>query len=217
MGKSRATSANQDTVVIRVTPGVLMGVFGSILGVILIGVVFWIGLQLGGGRNRSAAAQQPAYYPNQPAAPQPAPAQQPAVQQVQPSDQPVVAGRPAGAEVPIGDNPRLALPDLAASNYVLDFGETPPDAGPVTEQVTLRNDGVKDLIITDLQTNCNCTLVEVASRTVPPGGETQLSVTHDTGVMLGHGSTNIAHEVTISSNDPAAPVVAINTSGSITE
>lgn len=216
MGKSRATSADQDTVVIRVTPGVLMGVFGSILGVIIIGVVFWIGLQLGGGRNQSAAAQ-PAYYPNQPAAPQPAPAQQPAVQQVQPSDQPIVAGRPAGAEVPIGDNPRLALPDLATSNYVLDFGETPADAGRVTKQVTLRNDGVKDLVITNLRANCNCTLVEVASKTVPPGGETQLSIAHDTDVMLDHGSTNIVHEVTISSNDPAAPVVAVNVSGSITE
>ncbi len=52
----------------------------------------------------------------------------------------------------------------------------------------LRNDGVKDLMITDVQANCSCTSAYVKLTVVPPGGDTQLVVTHDPEVMLAHTS-----------------------------
>lgn len=219
MGQSKS-KANQNTVVIRMTSGVFYGLILAVVGVIAVGAVFWVGLKLGSGRD--AAARQPAYYPSQPSIGQPVAPQQPAAAaqpQVETSNVPpqTEARRPAGSEIPIGDNPRLAIPELAASNYVLDFGETPLAEGPVTKEVTIKNTGVKELDITDVSANCSCTTAYVEPREVPPGGETTLTVTHDTEVMLGHGSTNIAHQILIGSNDPAAPWVAIDTAGTATE
>lgn len=219
MGQSRSRT-NKNTVVIRMTSGVFYGLILAVVGVIAVGAVFWVGLKLGSGRD--TAARQPAYSPSQPSVAQPAVPQQPAAAaqpQVETSNVPpkTEARRPAGSEVPIGDNPRLAIPDLAASNYVLDFGETPLAEGPVTKEVTLKNTGVKELNITDVTANCSCTTVYAEPRTVPPGEETTLTVIHDTEVMLAHGSSNIAHQILIGSNDPVAPWVAIDTAGTATE
>ncbi len=121
------------TIVIRMTTGVFYGLILSMLGIVALIGVFWVGLRLGSSRPAGPVAPRPAYSPGQPyviqpAAPQPvAPVQQP---QVAAADQtvPGPAGPPAGSEVPIGDNPRLALPELAGSNYALDFGRDDRDA-----------------------------------------------------------------------------------------
>ena len=227
MGQSRPSSANQSTIVIRMTRGMFYGLIGTVLGVTALVAVFLVGMRLGGSRAGGPAVVQPAYYPAQPYAAQPAQPQQ--IAPVQPQAgalaQPQVAtgnqavpgpsGPPAGSEVPIGDNPRLALPDLADTGYVLNFGEVTLAEGKVTKEVLLRNDGAKDLVIADVQTTCSCTVAAVEQKTIPAGGETVLRVIHDPQVMLNHGSTNIAHQVLISSNDPAAPWVEINLLGTV--
>lgn len=221
MGQSRSSGANQSTVVIRMTKGVFYGLIGTVFGVTALVAVFLVGMRLGGSRAAGPTVARPAYAPGQAYAIQPAQPQQqaaPAQPQVSTANQPAgPSGPPAGSEVPIGDNPRLALPDLAASDYALAFGEEAVAQGPVTQEVVVRNDGVKDLVISDVQTTCSCTQAAVDQRTVPPGGETVLRVTHDPQVMLGHGSTNIAHQVLIGSNDPAAPWVEINMSGTVVQ
>lgn len=222
MGQSKSSSANQNTVVIRMSWGVFYGLVGTLLGAAALVVAFWLGVQLARSRNAGQViVQQPAYstgqpYAAQPVAPQPAGAVQP---QAATSSQsgPFASGPPAGKEVPIGDNPRLALPDLAQTNYVLDFGDVTVEQGPVTKEVRVHNDGVKDLVISEVQTTCSCTNAAVTQQTVPPGGDTILQVTHDPQVMLNHGSTNIAHQVLINSNDPAAPWVEINLSGTVVQ
>jgi len=208
------------------------GLIGTVLGVTALAAVFLVGMRFGGSRAGGPAVVQPAYYPVQPYAAQPAQPQQivPAQPQAGVSNQPAPAqpqvaagnqavpgpsGPPAGSEVPIGDNPRLALPDLADTGYILNFGEVTLAEGKVTKEVLLRNDGVRDLVIADVQTTCSCTVAAVDQKTIPAGGETILRVTHDPQVMLNHGSTNIAHQVLVSSNDPAAPWVEINMLGTV--
>jgi hypothetical protein len=227
MGQSRSSNANERTVVIRMTTGVFYGLIGTVLGVTALVVVFVVGMRLGSNRTAGPAVVQPAYSPGQPYVAQPVQPQQivPAQPQAaipgqgQASNQPATApaGPPAGSNVPIGDNPRLALPDLAKTNYVLEFGEVTVEEGKVTKEVPLRNAGVKDLVIADVQTTCSCTVAAVDEKTIPPGGETVLRVTHDPQVMLNHGSTNIAHQVLINSNDPAAPWIEINMSGMVVQ
>lgn len=227
MGQSRSSSANQSTIVIRMTKGVFYGLIGTVFGVTALVAVFLVGMRLGGSRAAGPAVARPAYSPGQAYAVQPAQPQQivPAQPQAGVPAQPQVAtgnqaipgpsGPPAGSEVPIGDNPRLALPDLADTGYVLNFGEVTLAEGKVTKEVLLRNSGVKDLIIADVQTTCSCTVAAVDAKTIPAGGETVLRVIHDPQVMLNHGSTNIAHQVLIGSNDPAAPWVEINMLGTV--
>jgi len=219
MAQSQLDSGEQNTVVIRVDAQVLYWIIGLLVGLIALLAVFVIGVWIGRGRVTGSAAQQATYYgaPPQVSVVQP---QAPAVQpQVSAAQQPVPgpSRKPVGKEVPIGDNPRLAVPELAANNYVLDFGEVTVEQGPVTKEVTIRNIGAKDLIISDVQTTCSCTTATVEPRTIPPGGEATLRVTHDPQVMLSHGSTDIGHQVLIASNDPAAPWVEIDMSGTVVQ
>lgn len=210
MRQSRSNPDDHNAVVIRMDMQALYWILGLLLGVGALLAVFLVGLWLGRGRGSGAVVQQPAYYAAQ--------AQAPAVQAQAPVAQQAVPGpsrKPVGSETPIGDNPRLAVPDLAASNYVLDFGEVTVEQGPVTKEVIIRNTGVKDLMISDVQTTCSCTTATVDPRTVPPGGEAVLRVTHDPQVMLSHGSTDIGHQILIASNDPAAPWVEIDMSGTV--
>lgn len=231
MGQSRSSGANQSTIVIRMTRGVFYGLIGTVLGVTALVAVFLVGMRLGGNR---AAVARPAYSPGQAYAVQPAQPQQiapaqpgagasnqplPAQPQVATGNQavPGPSGPPAGSEIPIGDNPRLALPDLADTGYVLNFGQVTLAEGKVTKEVLIRNDGVEDLVIADVQTTCSCTVAAVDEKSIPAGGETVLRVIHDPQVMLNHGSTNIAHQILIGSNDPAAPWVEIDMSGAVAQ
>ena len=219
MAQSQLNSGEQNTVVIRVDARVLYWIVGLFVGLVALVAVFAVGVWIGRGRGAGSAAQPLPYYsaPPQASVVQP---QAPGAQPQSSAAQPLVPGpsrKPVGKEVPIGDNPRLAVPDLAANNYVLEFGEVTLAQGPVTKEVTIRNDGVKDLIIRDVQTTCSCATATVEPRTIPPGGEATLRVTHDPQVMLSHGSTDIGHQVLIASNDPAAPWVEIDMSGTVVQ
>ncbi len=101
----------------------------------------------GAAPNALPQAQQPGVQlPNQQQ-------QQPQVLQGKPSDTPVpvpAVRAPAGAEMPIGDNPRLAIPDLKGTGYIYDFGEIAPTQ-KVEKVITLKNDGTKPLEIKDVK------------------------------------------------------------------
>lgn len=90
----------------------------------------------------------------QPGQAQPGQAQQPIVPaQGKPSDTPVpvpVVRAPAGPETPIGDNPRLALPELRSTGYIYDFGEI-PGTQKVEKAIVIKNDGTKPLEIKDVK------------------------------------------------------------------
>lgn len=194
-------------VVIRLDQRLFYALIGGVGFLVLLGVVFFVGLQL--GRRGQQQAALPAVQPGLQVAPGQSQLQVQPLQQGQqnPFAQPAVrqARLPAGDEVPIGDNPRLALPELAKTNYVYDFGDVPPDEVQETT-VTVENKGTKPLVIKSVRASCGCTAANMGEDTIPPGGSTQLRVTYDPTYNNDAGK-QITRQVIIESNDPAAPVV----------
>jgi hypothetical protein len=200
-------------VVIRLDSRVFYVLLGGVAFLVALALVFWVGLTLGRGRSTQQAAipQQPAVQFQQPGIQtqagsnaiqvQPgqaaqAPFNEPAIQQ---------ARLPAGDEVPIGDNPRLALPDLATTNYVHDFGDVPPDEMQETH-VKVENKGTQPLVIKSVRGSCGCTVANVGEDTVAPGESTDLRVTYDPTYNNDAGK-QITRQVLVETNDPAAPTV----------
>ncbi|MFQ5859086.1 MAG: DUF1573 domain-containing protein [Anaerolineae bacterium] len=198
-------------VVIRLDSRVFYVLVGGVAFLAALGLVFFVGLKLGQRGQQSAAVPQ-----------QPAAFQQPGIQQVQPGgaiqvqpgqaqqapfNQPAVrqARLPAGDDIVIGDNPRLALPGLAETNYVYDFGEVAPDE-IVETSVTIENKGTKPLVIKSVRASCGCTAANTGDDTVEPGETTDLRVTYDPTYNNDAGK-QITRQVMIETNDPAAPTV----------
>jgi len=143
MAKERAvrqTASTGGDVVIKIDQRAFL-IFIGLIGVV---VIFFVGLWL--GRVGSAPAQ-PVAQVQQPVVAQP---QQPLTIQQAPAPAPGGPDpnimRPASDQIPVGDNPRLALPELAETDYVFDFGDIPPDR-PVEHLFTIKNTGTQDLVI----------------------------------------------------------------------
>ena len=197
-------------VTIRLDSRLFYALLAGVAFLVALGLVFFVGLKWGQrGQPQTAAIpqpsfQQPGLQPAQPGNPiqiQPGQAQQ------APFDQPAVrqARLPAGDEVPIGDNPRLALPGLAETNYVHDYGQVPPDEIQETH-ITLENKGTQPLVIKSVRASCGCTAANTGEDTVPAGESTDLRVTYDPTYNNDAGK-QITRQVIIETNDPAAPVV----------
>jgi hypothetical protein len=202
-------------------------VFYGLIAVIGVVGIFGLGIFLGRSLSRSAAVpvaqqqtlgqsgsiqtqsgQQFQLNPAQPVQSQPGqsnPFQQPAQSQASP---------PAGDDVPIGDNPRLALPDLKDRNNIWDFGDVKPDQ-KVEKTFVVKNTGTKELVIDDVSSTCGCAATVLTSKNIAPGGETQLLVTYDPRVNKDKG-TFVNRKVRIKSNDPAAPVAEFAITANVT-
>jgi hypothetical protein len=215
------SSSGGTQVVIKLDQRVFYGLI-AIIGVV---GIFGLGIFLGRSLSRPAAvpvAQQ--QLPSQPSGFQAQSGQQFQLNPAQPaqSDQQVPlqqpaqsqASSPAGDDVPIGDNPRLALPELKDKNYTWDFGDVKPDQ-KVEKTLVLKNTGTKELKIEDVSSSCGCTAALVTSDTIASGGETQLLVTYDPRVNKDKG-TFIDRKVRIRSNDPAAPVAEFSITANVT-
>ena len=144
-----------DTVQIRLDMRALLLGLGILAGCIIFGLAFWLGRGAGTSPAPAAAvANQAQVQGGQPQAQPQAPSQgqdqpQAQAQSSGPSATPVpvpAARQPVGPETPVGDNPRLAIPDLKATGYVYDFGTIGPN-DKVSKDIVLRNDGVKPLEI----------------------------------------------------------------------
>lgn len=157
MSQRRPTS---DSVQIRLDMRALW-IGGGILAALTIFLVaFFVGRMLAqpagtGGTTASAPSGS-----NAPIALGQNPAQAPGAQAPtqlggKPSDTPVpvpIVRAPAGPETPIGDNPRLALPELKSTGYIYDFGEIAPTA-KVEKSILIKNDGTKPLEIKDVKSS----------------------------------------------------------------
>ncbi len=116
-------------------------------------------------------------------------------------------------EQPIGDAPRLALPDLAGTNYAFGFGKiTNPDK--ITRTFTIKNIGQQPLNIGSVSSSCGCTAALIADKVVPPNGESKFQVEFDPTVYK-DANTYVNAWVTINSNDPLAPTVRVDLSGEV--
>lgn len=199
-----------EQVVIKLDSRLFYALLGGVAFLVALGLVFFVGLKLGQrGQSQTVAVSQPAFQ--QPGLQQSQPGSviqvQPGQAQQAPFDQPAVrqARLPAGDEVPIGDNPRLALPGLAETNYLYDFGQVPPDEVQETH-IVLENKGTQPLVIKSVRASCGCTAANTGEDTVAPGENTDLLVTYDPTYNNDAGK-QITRQVIIETNDPAAPVV----------
>lgn len=209
----QAQRSEASSVVIQVDARAFLAL-AAVIGIVL---VFGVGVFLGralrpqgfAGAAAQSAAQRQQVQPGQPFQVQPGqqganPFQEPAQSAAQP---------PAGDEVPIGDNPRLAIPELAANNYTWDFGDIPPDR-KVERTFTLMNKGTRELVIQDVSSSCGCTAALVDKDSIPPGGTADILVTYDPRVNKDQGAF-ITRKVRIKSNDPAAPLAEFTISANV--
>ncbi len=103
-----------------------------------------------------------------------------------------------------------AGPKAEVVNPVYDFG-TVLEGQRVTHSFAIRNAGTKDLIINGTKTSCGCTAAAPSTNRVPPGGESQISVTFDTHFQKGHRERTI----TVLTNDPATPNAMMTLQGDV--
>jgi len=109
---------------------------------------------------------------------------------------------PASTAVPIGDNPRLTI-----SEAYYNFGAIPPDK-PVERTFTVGNVGPRELVISEVVSNCGCATAPISSKNIPPGGKAEIKVTYDPRVENDAGY-RVMRYIDVKSNDPLAPQVRI--------
>lgn len=90
--------------------------------------------------------------------------------------------------------------EIELSTHAFDFG-TVPNTDPVSETFQVRNVGQGTLEILAVSTSCACTTAEVGSRSVPPGGATDLTVTYDPQVHDG-ATGEFVRVVYVRADDP---------------
>ncbi len=94
----------------------------------------------------------------------------------------------------------LAGPSIAVPTAMHDFGKV-TEGDQLTHVFALKNEGSSKLTLDRVRTSCGCTVAELKSKEIPPGGATQLEVKFDTAGR--HGQNRKV--VTIETNDPKSP------------
>ena len=189
-------------------PQILVWVLGAVavLAVVLMGVA--VGVRM--NQPPTAAAPQTGQLTSGQTVSVPAGSVDPSTTQMFVAPQPSVdTKRPVSeSEKPIGDAPRLSIPELAASNYTLALGKISPTQ-KVNRTVTVKNIGKQPLEITSVGSSCGCTAVVASDKTVQPGGETQIKLEFDPTVNSIVNSL-VSSWFTITSNDPEAKLIKID-------
>ncbi|MFC1735738.1 DUF1573 domain-containing protein [Candidatus Hydrogenedentota bacterium] len=101
-------------------------------------------------------------------------------------------------------------PDIALESDEIDFGEVRQHA-VLKRSVVIRNKGDAELVIGKVTSTCGCTATILSSKIVPPGGETELTITYQTKSAKGKQSKRVY----IASNDPDTPNYRLNTKATI--
>jgi hypothetical protein len=110
-----------------------------------------------------------------------------------------------------GFRPESPEPMVHVDRVLHDFGNIPATE-PVTTEFTVTNRGGKPLNIARVGTTCGCTAAVVGNQMLKPGEATKLKVSYDPRGKSGQQS----RAVTIFSNDPRSPQLAVNISANIT-
>lgn len=106
----------------------------------------------------------------------------------------------------------LAAPDLAVDQPVHDFG-TVVQGKKVDHIFKFRNKGDAPLNVVRVRTSCGCTAANVTTKTLLPGGNSELKVTFDSSTFGG----NISKLIYLETNDPQKPVTTLTLKGSVAE
>lgn len=102
-----------------------------------------------------------------------------------------------------------SAPKAAVAVTKFNFGDI--YTGEVISQVFfIRNDGNADLLVTDVRTDCGCTVAR-ADRTIPPGSEGTVEVEVQTISQSG----SIERRAILQTNDPARPTISLAVSANV--
>lgn len=98
--------------------------------------------------------------------------------------------------------------EVADPNY--DFGEV-EEKQLVQKEFAFTNTGKSDLIIRKIKASCGCTMVEPADKVIKPGQTSIFKASIKTEGFSGR----IAKTITIITNDPISPTVAVRMTGTV--
>ena len=102
-------------------------------------------------------------------------------------------------------------PRVALDHGVFDFG-TVERGVPVDHTFRLPNRGTAELRVDHVKSSCGCTVAVLSEREIPPGGEGRVAVTLDTARLSGRTTKTVS----IYTNDPDQPVLALTLTGQVT-
>jgi hypothetical protein len=191
-------------VTVKVDSRVLYGLIAlvAVIGIFAIGL--WLGDQMGGGGDATTAEGQPTVAAGVPPAGAPTVAGAVATVPPQPT---AAAGAPPVSpdDVPVEEGqPRIWIPEVAATNWQYDFGSIPP-TDKVEKEFVIENAGLGVLEIQDASASCGCTAALVADSSVDPAGTTTIRVSYDPRVNQEFGKF-VTKQIRIKSNDPLVPL-----------
>src|SRR5271154_5777792 len=110
---------------------------------------------------------------------------------------------PGGNSAPPGDAPKAIV-----SDPLYDFGNA-LEGTMVTHVFTIKNVGKGYLDIQGVKTSCGCTTGSPSKMHIAPGDTSDIAVTFDTHFQKGHQ----VRTITVSTNDPDNPQVAMTMQG----
>ncbi len=109
---------------------------------------------------------------------------------------------------------KLTAPKIELSTTNYNMGDIDPSKGKWTETFVIKNTGDSVLSIVSVSTSCGCTSAEIKSQEIPPGEQTDLTITYDPSVHPGLTGP-IKRVVYIQSNDPFQKEVEIELTGNV--
>lgn len=112
--------------------------------------------------------------------------------------------------LPVSSAEQDRVPVMALTSAALEFGNI-RDGASLKRDITIRNNGKKELVIRAVQPNCRCISVATTDTKVAPGKESTITITWNA-----EGKKGAQHKaVTIYSTDPRNPVQRIALTASI--
>ena len=111
---------------------------------------------------------------------------------------------------PLSAEDSLTIQKAIWSVTSYDYGKIKQGAKP-SFVFAITNEGKRDVIIRKIKSNCTCMKVSASKDTIPPGGNSQVSLEFDSANKLGKDS----RKVNVFLNDPARPEVVLEMKGEI--
>ena len=124
----------------------------------------------------------------------------------------IAAGQPASQPGAAGAQGQAAanVPRLTLSTEVWDFGSK-WYGEPCSTEVTISNTGTAPLEIVRVRTSCGCTVAKPQKRKLAPGESVSMKITYNTR----KNRKKVSQTITLETNDPARPRVAIRIKGTV--
>src|SRR5512135_2722482 len=118
-----------------------------------------------------------------------------------------VSPTPARAE----DAAAPPVPHVEVTPLTIDFGNI-DDATKSKAVFTIKNTGNAELDIIDVRPTCGCTVANLSSRKIPPGGQATLEAVYDP-----HNASGAVHRyINVRTNDPKVQALSLGITANVT-